>query len=72
MKIDITPYEHFKPTLFQTIETYDLDRAVQFAVLSSVPLIAIYIYLQEEFGGFEEKIADLTEFYDYTNIIREK
>ena len=72
MIIDITPYEHYKEILIEKANMYDIDRAIQIAVLSFVPLIAVYTYLNEEYGGFDNKIESLTEFYQYTEIVREK
>jgi len=72
MRIDIDRYSHFKPLALKYYKEHDLRRAEEMAVVSFIPLIALFVFLQEEYGGFEENIESLTEFYGYDEIVREK
>lgn len=72
MKIDITQYKSYKPVLIEKANFYDIDRAIMIGVTSFVPILVIYTFLNEEFGGFDEKITDIIEFYRYDEIVYDK
>ena len=70
MKVDIDEYQKSKEGIVKAYKSWGTNRAIEVAVLSAVPLIAAYTFLNEEFGGFEKDIERLIGFYRYTEIVR--
>ena len=70
MQVNIDEYQKSKEGIVKAYKSWGTNRAIEVAVLSAIPLIAAYIFLNEEFGGFDEDIERLTKFYRYTEIVR--
>lgn len=71
MKINVDEYEANRESLIKLYKAHGESRAVEMAIFSGIPLLALYTFLKEEFGGFEDDIQRLIEFYGYTEIRRE-
>jgi len=66
MIIEIGDYEKERKLILDHYETKGLQRTCEICLFSSIPFIAMYAFLDEELGGFGDKIKELLEFYGYT------
>jgi len=63
MKLDITVFRKMKPEIIkQYTERGEVGVSV-YCCLCHVHVLAAYTFLQEEFGGFENSIKNIKEFY---------
>lgn len=69
MKISTKEYEKDRETIYKYYDEKGLKRCIEVSVASTFPLVVVYTFLNERYGGFEDKIQDLVEFYGYTEII---
>ena len=71
MKISIKEYLPYKELLLSKYKKVGLYKAEETAVASFLPLIALFVFLNDEYGTFQYKIDELSEFYGYTEIIKD-
>lgn len=70
-RINLKDYKNVKKPLLEMYEKHGLQRALEMCTYTFIPLIVCYSFLQKEYGGFEEDIERLTEFYRYDEILEE-
>lgn len=64
---DPEKFRHLKDKAIEVYKKHGLDRAIEFCITGSLPFLAFYTYLMEEFPEHEEmckvKIKAIKEFY---------
>lgn len=67
MKVNLAEYEHSKQKILDLYNEKGIERAIEIGVASGLPLVVVYSWLNSA-GEFDGKIADLVEFYGYTEV----
>jgi hypothetical protein len=67
VKIDITIYKKDSEKLIKCYKQYGLQRTL--GIWCHHPLVFIYTVLDEEFGGFGDKIEAIVNYNKYTEVI---
>lgn len=60
----VSEYRAIKDTVLKLYETHP-SKLDEMFISSSIPLIAAYWFLNEKYGGFQEKLDSLAAFYNY-------
>ena len=68
MKVFLKDYEYSRKKIVEQYADKGEYRTLELAVSSNIPLVVVYTFLKDEFGGFEKEIEDLVKFYRYSEI----
>lgn len=68
MKINLSESEKDRELILKYYNEKGLTRAIEMSVASGFQLIVVYTFLQEDHGGYEEKIQELIDFYGYKEV----